>query len=88
MLRRENWDVSAGRIFRLWRKEGLKVPQKKRKRRRLGTSDNSCDRQSANHRNHVWCWDFAFDRTQSGTSLKWFSVVDEFEVTPFSGTRL
>ena len=78
MLRRENWEVSGDRIFRLWRREGLKVPQKTRKRRRLGTSDNGCDRQSAEHRNHVWCWDFVFDRTRSGASLKWFSIVDEF----------
>ena len=78
MLRLENWNVSAGRVFRLWRHEGLKVPQKKRKRRRLGTSENGCGRQSAEHRHDVWCWDFIFDRTYSGTSLKWFSVVDEF----------
>ena len=36
LLRAESWRASATRIFRLWRQEGLKVPQKKRKRRRLG----------------------------------------------------
>jgi len=28
--------------------------------------------------NHVWCWDFIFDRTAKGQSLKWLSIVDEY----------
>ena len=78
LLRRESWKASATRIYRLWRREGLKVPQKKRKRRRLGSSTNGCHRHRAQYRNPVWCWDFAFDHTSSGSTLKWFSVVDEF----------
>lgn len=30
LLRRENWRASAGRVYRLWRREGLKVPQRPR----------------------------------------------------------
>ena len=78
LLRRESWKAGATRIYRLWRREGLKVPQKKRKRRRLGSSTNGCHRHRAQYRNPVWCWDFAFDHTSSGSTLKWFSVVDEF----------
>lgn len=77
LLRRENWSASAGRVYRLWRKEGLKVPQRVRKRRAQGTSDNACDRRRAEHRDDVWCWDFVFDRTTSGGTLKWLSIVDE-----------
>lgn len=29
-------------------------------------------------KNQVWAWDFIFDRTAGGTSLKWLSVIDEF----------
>jgi len=36
-LRQEGWRVNAKRVYRLWRREGLKVPQKKRKKRRLGS---------------------------------------------------
>jgi putative transposase len=36
LLRQEAWRASDTRVYRLWRREGLKVPQKKRKRRRLG----------------------------------------------------
>ena len=54
------------------------MPQKKRKRRRLGTSANGCHRRRAEAPNDVWCWDFIFDRTTSGSQIKWLSVIDEF----------
>ena len=68
LLRREGWTVNRKRIWRLWRQEGLKVPRKQHKKRRLGTSANSCVRRRPEHRNHVWSWDFVFDRTQDGRS--------------------
>jgi len=77
-LRQEGWHVNRKRVYRLWRREGLKVPQKKRKKRRLGTSDNACHRRRAEHKDHVWCWDFIFDRTVSGSQLKWLSIEDEY----------
>tara|TARA_R110000868_G_scaffold324794_2_gene585622 strand:+ start:1523 stop:1912 length:390 start_codon:yes stop_codon:yes gene_type:complete len=78
LLQREGWQASFTRVYRLWRREGLKVPQKKRKRRRLGDSRNGCHLLRPEQKDHVWCWDFVFDRTASGSSLKWFSIVDEF----------
>jgi transposase InsO family protein len=78
LLSREGFHANFKRVYRLWRREGLKVPRRPRKKRRLGSSDNSCARRRAEHRNHVWCWDFIFDRTTSGSSLKWLSVVDEY----------
>lgn len=26
----------------------------------------------------MWCWDFVFDHTTNGSTLKWLSIVDEF----------
>ena len=78
LLRAEGWPASNTRVFRLWRREGLKVPVKRRKRRRLGTSANGCHRRKPEHKDHVWCWDFVFDRTTNGSCLKWLSIVDEF----------
>jgi transposase InsO family protein len=78
MLRREGWRVSNGRVHRLWRKEGLKVPQKPRKTRYLGTGDHACHLRKTEFKDHVWCWDFVFDRTMSGATLKWLSITDEF----------
>lgn len=78
LLQSEGWPASISRVHRLWRREGLKVPQKKRKKRRQGSTDNGCHRRKSERGNHVWCWDFVFDRTSSGTTLKWLSIVDEF----------
>jgi transposase InsO family protein len=76
-LRQEAWQASATRVYRLWRREGLKVPVKKRKKRRLGKSENGSVRHRAEHKDHVWAWDFVFDHTTTGSQLKWLSIVDE-----------
>jgi hypothetical protein len=47
--KQEGWRVNVKRVYRLWRKEGLKVPTKRCKKRRLGISDNGCIRQRAAH---------------------------------------
>jgi putative transposase len=78
LLREEGFRASATRILRLWRRDGLKVPRKKRKRRRLGTSAGGVLRRRADAKDDVWCWDFVFDRTAGGSPLKWLSIVDEF----------
>jgi putative transposase len=78
LLRQEGWRINRKRVYRLWRRLGLRVPQKARKKRRLGHSGNSCVRRRAEHKDHVWTWDFIFDRTRNGRSLKWFSLLDEY----------
>ena len=77
-LRQAGWGVNFKRIYRLWRREGFKVPRKTRKRRRLGHSGNSCVRRRAEHKDHVWTWDFIHDRTAKGQPLKWFAITDEY----------
>jgi putative transposase len=78
LLRREGWSVNRKRIHRLWRREGLEVPQIQRKRRRLGTSENGCTRHRAERPNQVWSYDFVMDQTADGRRLKALPVVDEF----------
>jgi transposase InsO family protein len=78
LLQAEGWRTGLGRVFRLWRKEGLKVPHKQQKRRRLGVASNACDRRKATHINDVWCWDFIFDRTTNGSPIKWLTIIDEY----------
>lgn len=78
LLRKAGWKVNRKRIYRLWRQEGLKVPQKQHKKRRLGMSANSCVRRKAEYMNHVWAWDFVHDRTTNGRPLKCLSIVDEY----------
>jgi transposase InsO family protein len=78
LLRREGWRANRKRVYRLWRQQGLKVPRKQRKKRRLGHSGNSCVRRPAEHKDHVWSWDFLYDRTSGGQALKWFTLIDEY----------
>ena len=77
-LRQEGWRVNRKRIYRLWRQEQLKVPQKQQKKRSLGSSENGIVRQRAAHKDDVWCWDFIHDSDERGRPLKWLSIVDEF----------
>jgi hypothetical protein len=64
LLQAEGWSVSHSRVLRIWRLEGLKVPPKQPKRSRLWLADGSCIRLAPTHRNHIWSWDFVFDRTR------------------------
>lgn len=77
LLRREGWAVNRKRVQRLWRQEGLRVPPVQRKRRRLGSSENSCERRRAEYKNHVWSYDFVMDQTEDGARLKLLPVLDE-----------
>jgi transposase InsO family protein len=77
-LRQEGWRVNFKKVYRLWRREGFGVPRKRRKKRRLGHSGNSCVRRRAEHKDHVWAWDFIHDRTITGQPLKWFAITDEY----------
>jgi transposase InsO family protein len=78
MLRIEGWRVNHKRVERLWRREGLKVPQKQPKRRRLWWNDGSCLRLRPLYRNHVWSYDFVADRTSNGRPLRMLTVMDEY----------
>jgi putative transposase len=79
-LRQDGWSVNRKRVQRLWREEGLRVPQRKRKRRRLGdsTAGTAANRLRAERPNHVWAFDFQFDQTGEGRALKLCNIVDEF----------
>ena len=55
----------------------MRVPRKSRKRRSVGHSGNSCVRRKAEHKSHVWSYDFVFDRTDNGRQLKILGLVDE-----------
>lgn len=78
LLRADGWRVNRKRVYRAWRRLGLRVPKTPRKKRRLGSSENACSRRRAAGKDHVWCWDFVHDRTADGRPLKWLSVVDEY----------
>ena len=78
LLRHAGWSVSDTRVERIWRREGLKVPQKQPKRGRLWLANGSCIRLRTEHANHVWSYDFVEDHTHDGRKYRMLNVIDEF----------
>ncbi len=79
LLRREGHHVNKKRVHGLWRKAGLKVAAKQRKRRRLlGVGENGVSRRRAEYKDHVWSYDFVMDQTEDGRALKMMPIVDEY----------
>ena len=75
------WRVNGKRVRRLMVTLGCQ-PRNRRKSRAKrafpGSSGNACTARPATGRNDVWTCDLIHDRTTSGGSLKWLSVVDEY----------
>lgn len=78
MLKQEKWQVNHKRVERIWRQEGLKVPKRQPKRGRLWLNDGSCVRLRAEHKDHVWSYDFMVDRTADGRAFRILTIIDEF----------
>ena len=78
LLRGEGWKVNSKRVQRIWRQEGLRVPQKQPKRARLWLNDGSCVRLRPEHKDHVWAYDFVADRTHDGRPYRMLVIVDEY----------
>jgi putative transposase len=78
LLKQERWKVNHKRIERIWRKEGLKVPQRQPKRGRLWLNDGSCIRLRPEHKDHVWSYDFMVDRTANGKPFRILAILDEY----------
>ena len=78
LLRAAGWQVGDGRVARLWKREGLKVPSKQPKRGRLWLNDGSCIRLRPAYKNHVWSYDFVHCRTDDGKAFRTLNILDEF----------
>ena len=75
--RREGHQVNDKRVRRLWRDEGLRVPQKRRKKRLTGVGVH-VGAMCPIRPNALWALDFQFDTTVDGRTLKMLNVIDEF----------
>ncbi len=81
LLDREGWIVNRKAVRRIYRELGLKVTRPRadpKPRRAHGQDENACHLRPARGKDDVWTWDFIFDRTNEGRSLKWLSIVDEY----------
>jgi transposase InsO family protein len=68
--------LNLKRVYRLWKREGLAVRRRIKKRRLAGPKQErpAC----ALRPNHVWTVDFIQDQTMSGRTLRILTVTDEF----------
>jgi transposase InsO family protein len=81
LLAREGWSVNKETVRRHWRRLGLKLAKPRsnpRPRRPHGQDANACHLRPSRGKDDVWTWDFIFDRTSDGRSLKWLSLLDEY----------
>jgi putative transposase len=77
-LHKAGWPVGKDRVQRIWRREGLKVPQKQKPRGRLWLNDGSCVRLRPERANHVWAYDFVKAMTHDGRALRLLVLIDEY----------
>lgn len=75
-LSREGIFIGRQRCSRLWRKAGLQVPVRKKRRKRIaGVLSRPCLPTAPNS---VWSYDFVYDACANGQTLKCLTVVDEY----------
>lgn len=73
------WIVNHKRVYRIWRRGGLRVPQKRgKKKHHNGNGLNACDRRPPEYMNHVWSYDIMEDRLENGRKVRILNVIDEF----------
>ena len=78
MMRNNGTEINHKRVERIWREEGLKLPKKQSKKRRLWLNDGSCIRLRPDHRNHVWSYDFVEDKTYNSKKVRFLNIIDEY----------
>jgi len=75
LLRADGQSVNRKRVERVWRRSGLQVPPRPKKRRIRTGRSIPCQ---AEHPNHVWSYDFQEDGLLSGRKLRLLNVLGEF----------
>jgi putative transposase len=76
LLQREGIRINKKRVHRIWKSEGLGLPRKRPKRRRIGPTGEIVNK--AEYPNHVWSYDFVEDRTERGGKLRILVIIDEY----------
>ena len=77
-LQEAGWNVGKDRVERIWRREGLKVPQRQKPRGRLWLNDGSCVRLRPERPNHVWSYDFMSAFSHDGRTVRFLNLIDEY----------
>ncbi len=76
LLQREGLKINRKRVQRIWKAEGLSLPLRRPRRRRVGPAGEIVNK--AEYPNHVWSYDFVEDRTERGGKLRNLVILDEY----------
>jgi putative transposase len=76
LLKREDFKVNLKCIYRLWKQENLSLPKIRPRKPRAKTRFGIVPK--ATRANQVWTYDFVFDQSLSGRSLKMLTLIDEY----------
>lgn len=66
------------KVERLWCEEGLQLPHRHKKRKRLYHKNSSVIRLRPQYPNHIWSIDFVHAKLSNGQSYKMLTVLDEY----------
>jgi putative transposase len=76
LLKREDFKINLKYVYRLWRQQNLSLPKRRPRKMRAKATVGIVPK--ATRPNQVWTYDFIFDQTLSGRSLKMLTLIDEF----------
>jgi putative transposase len=76
LLKRAGGQVNLKRIYRVWKQEKLTLPKRRARKRRAESVVGILPK--ATRANQVWTYDFVFDQSLSGKSLKMLTLIDEY----------
>jgi putative transposase len=75
LLRRDQLKLNHKRVHRVWKHTGLQCPVRRKRKR---SQHPGAVPQEATHPKQVWTYDFVFDTTADGRTLKFLTRIDEF----------
>jgi len=76
LLGRDGFKINLKRAYRLWKQEKLSLPKKRPRKARAKATLGIMPK--AERANQVWTYDFVFDQSLSGKSLKMLTLIDEY----------
>jgi len=76
LLEREAIKINLKKAYRLWKQEKLALPKRRPRKSRAKPTVGILPK--AEKANQVWTYDFVFDQSLSGKSLKMLTLIDEY----------
>lgn len=76
MLRRDGIKINLKKVYRLWKQEKLALPKRRPRKPRAKPTIGIMPK--AERTGQVWTYDFVFDQSLSGKSLKMLTLIDEY----------